>query len=260
MTTTGTSDDREKAGAWLDQHRPRFETMLELLDPEPGDRILDVGIDPPHFSRMILEREPDVKLYGIGLPPGPDTIPVHESTVDVSRINADSDPWRTYRDGSFDAVVLGAVVEHLFDPRHVLSEAHRVTDKPAGRLVLSTPNAVRLKKRVDVIRGRNPWDGFADDDDELAKRYHRHNHEWTLRELIDILKVTRWGITHIRTPTLSRPGLLGRLYEMVAGSRRSLSDQIVIRAIPVNKIDYGKRPETYRPSLVSRDREGSADE
>ena len=44
-----------------------------------------------------------------------------------------------FADASFDVVTLFHVLEHVTNPRDVLSEAHRVL-KPSGRLVLQVPN------------------------------------------------------------------------------------------------------------------------
>jgi SAM-dependent methyltransferase len=41
---------------------------------------------------------------------------------------------------SVDAIYMGHVIEHLYDPRTLLAECYRIL-KPAGRLVMVTPNA-----------------------------------------------------------------------------------------------------------------------
>jgi 2-polyprenyl-3-methyl-5-hydroxy-6-metoxy-1,4-benzoquinol methylase len=46
-----------------------------------------------------------------------------------------------FADGSFDAVLLGEVLEHQLDPRKLLDEARRVL-RPGGRIVVTTPYGV----------------------------------------------------------------------------------------------------------------------
>lgn len=48
-----------------------------------------------------------------------------------------------FADGAFDLVVWGEVIEHVAFPEKTLSEIHRVL-RPAGHLVLSTPNGQRM--------------------------------------------------------------------------------------------------------------------
>jgi SAM-dependent methyltransferase len=50
--------------------------------------------------------------------------------------------------GAFDAVYLGEVVEHLWEPRTGLCEARRVL-APGGLLVLDTPNSLSVGTMID---------------------------------------------------------------------------------------------------------------
>ena len=59
-----------------------------------------------------------------------------------------------FRDEAFDTVFAGELIEHLVDPRHGLAEFNRVL--PAGgRLILTTPNRLRLANVVD--RSQRPY-------------------------------------------------------------------------------------------------------
>jgi SAM-dependent methyltransferase len=60
-----------------------------------------------------------------------------------------------FDDGSFDVVVAGEFLEHLADPRAVVSHVRRVL-RPGGRFVGSVPNAYRLKSRIRFAVGRDP--------------------------------------------------------------------------------------------------------
>jgi len=55
------------------------------------------------------------------------------------------------------AIVLADILEHLRDPRRVVSEVLRVL-RPGGTFVGSVPNAYRLKNRLRFLRGRKPED------------------------------------------------------------------------------------------------------
>lgn len=68
---------------------------------------------------------------------------------------ADLDDALPFEDGTFDVVVAGELLEHLRDPRRVVSEVLRVL-RPGGTFVGSVPNAYRLKNRLRFLRGRKP--------------------------------------------------------------------------------------------------------
>lgn len=68
-------------------------------------------------------------------------------------------PWR---DDEFDMVMLHAVLEHLHDsPRDLLISLLKLL-KPRGYLFITVPNAVNLRKRIDVLRGRTNLPPFGD--------------------------------------------------------------------------------------------------
>ena len=70
---------------------------------------------------------------------------------------ADLDDALPFQDATFDVVVAGELLEHLRDPKRVVSEVLRVL-RPGGTFVASVPNAYRLKNRLRFLRGRKPED------------------------------------------------------------------------------------------------------
>jgi SAM-dependent methyltransferase len=68
---------------------------------------------------------------------------------------ADLDDALPFEDGTFDVVVAGELLEHLRDPRRVVSEVLRVL-RSDGTFVGSVPNAYRLKNRLRFLTGRKP--------------------------------------------------------------------------------------------------------
>jgi len=60
---------------------------------------------------------------------------------------ADAHPL-PFRDGAFDALFAGELIEHLADPRAGVDEFRRVV-RPGGTLVLTTPNRRRLANLAD---------------------------------------------------------------------------------------------------------------
>jgi SAM-dependent methyltransferase len=123
-----------------------------------------------------------------------------------------------------------AVVEHLHNsPRPLFAELRRIL-KPRGKLVVSAPNAVNLRKRFSVLLGRTnlpPMRRFYLEGDPF---WYGHVHEPTAKELAWLLKesgfndVTIFGrnfvgaqnyglIARFASPILQiRPGLCSDLY------------------------------------------------
>jgi len=60
-----------------------------------------------------------------------------------------------YSDASFDLVYAGEVIEHIYNPDHLLEECRRVL-KPGGLLIVSTPNLQAWYNRVIFFFGVQP--------------------------------------------------------------------------------------------------------
>lgn len=65
------------------------------------------------------------------------------------------------RNESFDVVYCGEVIEHLFNPSHLLEEIMRVL-RPGGKCVLTTPNLASWSNRVLLVLGYQPFLTNAD--------------------------------------------------------------------------------------------------
>lgn len=81
--------------------------------------------------------------------------------------NIDEEPL-PFEDGYFDLVIFASVLEHLYNPRFALDEVGRIV-KPGGLLLLETPNAVAAARRIDALRGRNPFVWFNEYNAEKNK-------------------------------------------------------------------------------------------
>ena len=113
--------------------------VLELLNPQTGENILDIGSGPGYLACEIAQR---VGPYGAvhGIDPstsmlataarrnaGEHAAPVHFGAGDALTL--------PFPDGSFDAVTATQVYEYVADMPAAIAEARRVL-RPAGRLLI----------------------------------------------------------------------------------------------------------------------------
>lgn len=75
----------------------------------------------------------------------------------IEPVEANVEEPLPFDEASFDAVVVGELLEHLQFPEALVAEARRVL-RPGGVLVGSVPNAFRLQSRLRFARGRPPED------------------------------------------------------------------------------------------------------
>jgi len=134
--------------------------LLELLErhvPQRVERALDAGGggDVAGLGALLRERFAG-EVHAVDL--GPDVEQARRHGVLAVECNIDQGPL-PYPDGWFDLVTFASVIEHLYNPAFAVAELARVT-RPGGLLVIEAPNAVALGRRLDVLRGRNPFEWF----------------------------------------------------------------------------------------------------
>jgi SAM-dependent methyltransferase len=115
----------------------------------------------------------------------------------------------------YDAVLLVALIEHLFDPLRALQRVRRWL-RPGGFAFVDTPNIAKWTRRAKLLAGRFPatasrdeglvtWEGGPVDLFDEG-----HLHYFTFGSLSRLL-TARCGFTRIeRVPYASAPRILGR--------------------------------------------------
>ena len=116
------------------RHALRERLLLRLLlSAQPGPQILNAGAGQGTFSERLVERGFEVTSADASAA----AVAVLRSRVrgDVVQAEATALP---FADDSFDAVVLGEVLEHVVDDHAALRESVRVL-RPAGVVAASVP-------------------------------------------------------------------------------------------------------------------------
>ena len=109
-----------------------------------GGRVLDAGCGRSLFTEV----RPDWPFRIVAGDVDYDLIASRQRAFPAVRWFLSHADVLPFRDASFDALFAGELIEHLDDPARGLREFRRVL-KPGGRLILTTPNRLRLANVAD---------------------------------------------------------------------------------------------------------------
>ena len=180
----------ERAGAYYGRDRARIvhDAILSFI---PGGSIVDIGsgysplcavLSVLGMKATMVDRfdYPVEAAQGVEI----DKVRLALAQFGVEQTKVDfATQALPIRNSSADVVTCLAVIEHLHhSPRSLFEELLRIL-KPRGRLVVSAPNAVNLRKRISVLVGRTnlpPMHRFYTDGYPF---WYGHIHEPTAKEL-----------------------------------------------------------------------------
>lgn len=207
---------------YVETHSRRFyETLLLLPDLKPGARVLELGAIP--YCLTILLR----KFAGLNVDPlsffefetAERTTHRLENAENQEQYDFDYAPLNVERDifpsadETYDLVLCCELLEHLLiNPSHMLYEIHRVL-KPGGYLQLSTPNVLRWGNVFSLLKGRNINDCYHGNG-----IYGRHNREYSMHEVSQLLEANAFSIEWIGTRSVYGLELLNKV--PLLGNRR----------------------------------------
>jgi 2-polyprenyl-3-methyl-5-hydroxy-6-metoxy-1,4-benzoquinol methylase len=120
-----------------------FDTVSSVLNT--GNRLLDVGCGDGGFALKIKDKFS--KIYGAEIAKEAALI-ARKRNVSASLM--DLNLSLSYKNNIFDAVTCLDVIEHLLDPDSFIEEIYRVL-KPAGQLVLTTPNIRNFRNLYTLV-------------------------------------------------------------------------------------------------------------
>ncbi len=107
----------------------------------PGEQVLDIGCGDGSFSRWA----PEYKWTGLDINAEKDA---YNGTRLVS--NVETLPY-ALESGTFGAIVCSEVLEHLWAPEAIHTEAHRLL-KPRGAYIISTPNVDWIEYKQSMLQ------------------------------------------------------------------------------------------------------------
>jgi trans-aconitate methyltransferase len=172
--------ERDEVDAYLRYHGRRFALLCETVAGLVGQRaarILDVG---PNLQTALLRKTMPralVDTMGFAHP----LVPPRERERHIE-LDLNDAAWNATGGGDehHDVVVLAEVIEHLHAPPELVLGYLSGWLPSGGTLVVQTPNAVALHKRLRMLRGVSPFEPIR-----LSRENPGHLHEYTRRELDD---------------------------------------------------------------------------
>ncbi|HEX9443265.1 MAG TPA: methyltransferase domain-containing protein, partial [Candidatus Binatia bacterium] len=161
---------------YIAYHAPRYAYLLGLLTEQGATqaaRILDIG--PSRLTALMRERF-GAAVDSLGFGPDRATADGRHFEFDL---NAARDEARWRRDlPQYELVVMAEVLEHFYTAPELVLAFVKSLLVENGLLILQTPNAAALQKRVKLALGLNPYEMIRADASDPG-----HFREYTLAEL-----------------------------------------------------------------------------
>jgi SAM-dependent methyltransferase len=158
---------------YLRTHSQRYALLLELVRGFAPKTILVVG--PSYESVLLRDAVPGLAV---------DTLGWHDHRF--PRVDGEAHVQHDLNDLDYpkldphDVIVCAEVLEHLHVPPVPVLRYLATGLAPGGRLVIQTPNATALPKRLRMLLGRNPYEPLRAEPGNPG-----HFHEYTVAELLD---------------------------------------------------------------------------
>lgn len=214
-----TPESTNELQGYIDEACGRFLATLDLI-PFGEGRLLEIGANPYFLTLLIKKfRNYDISLTNYF---GETTEKDHKQYIYNKKYNETHEfafknlnieaELLPYPDECFDVILFCEVIEHLVEnPTFALYNLHRVL-KPNGTLILTTPNVFRYDnmKRFILDRRRSIYDPYSG-----YGIYGRHNREYSLFELVDILSNTGYVICKRKTIFSSKTNAFQRSLERI---------------------------------------------
>ena len=130
-----------------------FDNALKKLRGSAGRalRILDIGCNDGVLTKNYAR-------YGkvVGIDINRQALRQARRDKNITYLCSDIAGIKTKYKASFDVVIAGDIIEHIFDTDQFLEDIKYVLTS-GGRLLLTTPNVASLGRRIFLLLGLNPY-------------------------------------------------------------------------------------------------------
>ncbi len=194
-------DVTEDSLRYLQTHAKRYafllgkvEKVAPMLRTRQSLTILDIG--PSFLTELLLLTYPNDLIFTVGFDSAdcrgghfPLCIAYERSRHSHFDLNDVQYPEKWISLPQADLVIMAEVLEHLYTaPILVLKFLHTIVRK-GGFVMIETPNAASLKKRMKLMAGRHPYEMIRVD-----ARNPGHFREYTRSELVAIARASGFEV------------------------------------------------------------------
>lgn len=131
----------------------KYNFFLNVIRKYSHKRFLDVGCGDGSFSVGVKESLNIPEVYGIDIAEEAIEIANRKGIKGVA-LDIDFEDF-PFDNNFFDIIFCGELIEHLYNPDHLLEELYRVLS-PNGVLLLTTPNMASWFNRISLLLGFQP--------------------------------------------------------------------------------------------------------
>jgi len=179
--------------------RRRACTVLEYIDPQPGERILEDGCGLGFYLHL-LGRLSEAEVWGIELDRGRLAAALDDEYASKARLALGDVTRLPVADGSFDKLIISEVLEHLDDDAAAMREVARVL-KPGGVCAVTVPNAgyPPLWDPLNYGRERLGLGHFSSE--PLSGIWTDHRRLYSKQQLVEVVEGAGLRVTDARLET-----------------------------------------------------------
>ena len=214
------------------------EPLIDLLAPQPGERILDLGCGTGHLAQAIAERGAEV----VGIDASPEMVAQARRNYPAIRFEV-ADATDLAFDQPFDAVFSNAVIHWVPDHEGVARSVAGAL-RPGGRFVTEFGGKGNIALLTGALEGALTHAGYP----ERAAR-----NPWTFPSIAEFTaRLERYGLEPVYAALFDRPTLLEgkedgvRLWlEMFAGDYLDGLPEAARKPI-VREVEERLRPRIFR--------------